>query len=86
MNVYNGMRCHNLWVVVFGWLFRNHLDVWIDKYGVTFYYKGDEVIWEWPHKRRLGLKYYDMNLNQHFPNLKEIDELWSFLQNTDEIK
>lgn len=58
-----------------------HWIVWscIDKYGITFPYKGEEVIWVWPWKRSKWseTKWLNVSLSYtEFNSLKDIDKFW----------
>jgi len=46
-----------------------------DKWGYTFYYKGDEVIWMWPWRK--GKRYLNTSVGGGFNSLKEMDDFWS---------
>lgn len=48
----------------------------IDKWGVNFKWKGDDVIWVWWHKRINGKRYMSLSFCATYDSLKEIDEDW----------
>lgn len=52
----------------------------IDKYGIWFDWKGDEVgyIWPWFSDRRECFKrrFYSIGFGAYFESLKELDEFW----------
>ncbi len=49
----------------------------IDGLGLTFWYRGDEVIWLWPWKRFNGMAWSDLTLGYStFATLADIDRFW----------
>jgi hypothetical protein len=71
------------------WLERNHplwyrqrlswlLYTYFYTYGVGFYWKGSEVIWQWPWKRRYynADRFMCVDCGGAFATLKEIDQFW----------
>lgn len=48
-----------------------------DPYGISFNYKGDEIIWLKPSKRESrDRKFFSIGFSVSFKSLKEIDEEW----------
>ena len=48
-----------------------------DPFGLSFNYKGDEIIWLLPkHRTDKKLKFFSIGFGCGFKSLKEIDNLW----------
>jgi hypothetical protein len=50
-----------------------------DKFGYSFMYKGDEIYWVWPWRRKSykpDTKFISLLLNEDFESLKSIDDRW----------
>lgn len=52
----------------------------VDRFGIWFFYKGDEVgyIWPWFSDRReiFNRRFYSIGFEAYFKSLKELDECW----------
>jgi hypothetical protein len=56
-------------------LFGSYL--WIDKQGIWFLYKGDEVGWlYWWKRKDQARKWLSVSFETTFTSLKEMDDLW----------
>ena len=70
------------WLIKY-WLFRHHLDVYVDKSGIGFDYKGEEVVWLWPWKRKSGGRFLGIDSFGVYEKLSEIDLFWEEYERAD---
>ena len=67
-------------ITVKRWLWKHHLLIILDKWGVWFYLKGDDICWVWPwyrNKRDLkGNRYISICAGGYFRSLRDLDRFW----------
>lgn len=48
----------------------------ISRYGIWFYYKGEEVLWVFPWRRADGYRFVSLEFQAGFHRLADIDRCW----------
>ncbi len=83
---YLRLRFHRAILVGSGWhlLPFGFLISYADRYGIWFPWKGDEVCWTWPWKRKGMPKYISLMFSGNgefgdarFPTLASLDKAWN---------